>query len=211
MGACCFTPRRTQFLWWYWLVLATVVGIPMLLAGWYVARCPTGDEEQRRNRARKAIALFCAGAIASAAIAIGIGHQVAATLLGPSGKEFRGLVYLLSGYVCGISLALWLGPYLQRLTLVRLLVIMLSIAVAAFIILPMGPVDVIFGTAMAEPQQVSLLFAVCTLPSLFFRRFALTPTRKAAKQALLSAIVGALVFWRSEEYGKVECAHDRGQ
>ncbi len=41
MGACCFTPKRTQFLWWYWLVLASIVGIPMLLAAWYIAQHTT--------------------------------------------------------------------------------------------------------------------------------------------------------------------------
>jgi len=37
MGSCCFTPRKSHFLWWYWLALATVIGAPMLLAAWYVA------------------------------------------------------------------------------------------------------------------------------------------------------------------------------
>ena len=48
MGSCCFTPRRTQFLWWYWLLLASIVGIPMFLACWYVARHTTADEEAKK-------------------------------------------------------------------------------------------------------------------------------------------------------------------
>ena len=36
MGSCCFTPRKYNFLWWYWLVLASIIGIPMLLAAWYM-------------------------------------------------------------------------------------------------------------------------------------------------------------------------------
>ena len=38
MGSCCFTPTKRDFLWWYWLFLVSIVGIPMLLAVWYVSQ-----------------------------------------------------------------------------------------------------------------------------------------------------------------------------
>jgi hypothetical protein len=31
MGSCCFTPSKRDFLWWYWLLLASIVGIPMTM------------------------------------------------------------------------------------------------------------------------------------------------------------------------------------
>ena len=38
MGGCCFSPRPRQLLWWYWLLLFSVVGIPMLIAALYIQR-----------------------------------------------------------------------------------------------------------------------------------------------------------------------------
>ena len=48
MGVCCFAPKKTEFLWWYWLLLASVVGIPMFLAALYVAR--KADSEEQKSR-----------------------------------------------------------------------------------------------------------------------------------------------------------------
>ena len=38
MGGCCFTPRKTQLLWWYWFLLFSVVGVSMFIAAVYVGR-----------------------------------------------------------------------------------------------------------------------------------------------------------------------------
>src|SRR2546426_225383 len=76
MGTCCFTPRRTQFLWWYWLLLASIVGIPMLLACWYVARHPATDEGTMETVGRKAARIFWGGVLLSALIAAVVSWKV---------------------------------------------------------------------------------------------------------------------------------------
>lgn len=70
MGSCCFTPRRTQVLWWYWLLMASIVGIPMLLACLYVARQKPGDEQAQQKVGRTAVLIFWAGTVVSTALAI---------------------------------------------------------------------------------------------------------------------------------------------
>ena len=54
MGGCCYTPTKKDFLWWYWLLLASIVGIPMLLAVLYVGRYPKADEEEKKRRGKRA-------------------------------------------------------------------------------------------------------------------------------------------------------------
>ena len=61
MGGCCFTPTKRDFLWWYWLLLASIVGIPMLLAVLYVVpqkeRCRGQDQAAcRRHRGHDLLA-----------------------------------------------------------------------------------------------------------------------------------------------------------
>jgi len=57
MGGCCFTPRKTQLLWWYWLVLFSVVGVPMFAAALYVQRASSRGILDRRD-VRRASCLF---------------------------------------------------------------------------------------------------------------------------------------------------------
>ena len=60
MGSCCFTPSKSDFLWWYWLLLASVVGIPMLLAVCYITKHKNADEEQKEKLGKNAIRIFWA-------------------------------------------------------------------------------------------------------------------------------------------------------
>ena len=47
MGGCCFVPSKRHLLWWYWLLLTSIVGIPMLLAVLYVRGRTAVDEEEK--------------------------------------------------------------------------------------------------------------------------------------------------------------------
>ena len=58
MGSCCFTPTKRDFLWWYWLLLASIVGIPMLLAAICVANVSAADEAAKRRRGQVAAWTF---------------------------------------------------------------------------------------------------------------------------------------------------------
>ena len=72
MGGCCFTPTKKDFLWWYWLLLASIVGIPMLLAVLYVAWLPGADDETKKRRGKTAAWIFWVGTflVAMAAFAV---------------------------------------------------------------------------------------------------------------------------------------------
>lgn len=78
MGSCCFTPRRSQFLWWYWLLLASIVGIPMLIACWYVARQAKAGQGADPTLGKTARFIFWSGAVLSACVLIGVLHALIA-------------------------------------------------------------------------------------------------------------------------------------
>ena len=68
MGTCCFAPGKRHFLWWYWLLLVSIVGIPMLLAVGYVARRDAADEEEKKARGRTAALIFWIGTLVTAVV-----------------------------------------------------------------------------------------------------------------------------------------------
>jgi len=51
MGGCCYTPRKTDFVWWYWLVLTLVFCIPMTVAAWVMQKGyePSKGEEDSEH------------------------------------------------------------------------------------------------------------------------------------------------------------------
>ena len=69
MGSCCFTPTKRDFLWWYWLLLASIVGIPMLAAVLYVSQFPAADDRQNKLRGRQAALIFWVGTVLVAIVA----------------------------------------------------------------------------------------------------------------------------------------------
>ena len=76
MGSCCFTPRRTQFLWWYWLLLASIVGIPMFLACWYVARRKPTDEQVQSELGKNAAKIFWLSTVLAASLTFAVGWYI---------------------------------------------------------------------------------------------------------------------------------------
>jgi hypothetical protein len=146
MGSCCFTPRRTQFLWWYWLLLASIVGIPMFLACWYVARHQAADEATKRLLGKRAAGIFWAGAIASAIVACGACWRIHTWTLtknpsgavgwdGPPHFELFYLIISITGYLGGVAVLTTAGkprpklgvPLLSWLTLVALSGVILAL------------------------------------------------------------------------------------
>ena len=69
MGTCCYSPKRSEFLWWYWLLLASVVGVPMFLACRYVER-RAATEHETVELGRPASRVFWASALLSLAAVV---------------------------------------------------------------------------------------------------------------------------------------------
>ncbi len=92
MGTCCFTPRKTEVLWWYWLLLFSIVGIPMLLATLYVAKRIPRENYSRRH-ARIAAAIFWGASLLSLLLTI-----LTLTVLGAEHLQF--FSFLLSFIFC---------------------------------------------------------------------------------------------------------------
>ena len=99
MGSCCFTPTKRDFLWWYWLLLASIVGIPMLLAVLYVARHPGTDEETKKRRGRRAAWIFWAGTwVVAVSIFFIVDALLKAFYSDPSDRSYWGIGYAVYAY-----------------------------------------------------------------------------------------------------------------
>jgi hypothetical protein len=68
MGGCCYTPTKRDFLWWYWLLLLSVVGIPMLLAALFVQYARARRQHSEETVGRGAALIFWLGSIAMLAL-----------------------------------------------------------------------------------------------------------------------------------------------
>jgi hypothetical protein len=196
MGGCCYTPRRTQFLWWYWLLLASIVGIPMLLACLYVARHHTGDEKSQEVVGPRAAVIFWAGCGTVAILMWIVGGWVMGATAPVGGRALFWLTddrawnfsILIFGYLGGL---IAFTSIKAQETLVRLLA-----AIAAY-----G----LYIAVVFQPPSLAELFwlpAVCAGTAHFVTRFTSRPTPKTARWALLAVVAGAFLFWGVMKYGR---------
>ncbi len=109
MGSCCFTPKKTQFLWWYWLLLFSIVGIPMFLAALYIER-RSRTEGPDKKYALRASSIFWGSTIISCVLCIFL------------------IVFLARG---GGRFDLFLGNYWALVKLLVLFVLCMMFATAA--------------------------------------------------------------------------------
>lgn len=194
MGGCCYTPRRTQFLWWYWLLLASVVGIPMLLACLYVDRHPVADEMVRKRIGKQAAGIFWFGALISAILAGILSYFLLCLFYPPeyqSGESEIHMVYLIIGYLGGLAscVAIGRGRWPRR------------VLAGAGAVVGYGLYFVVGFLPFSLPEFFWLP-AVCAGVAHFFVCFAELPTPRTARAALLAVVTGACLFWAVAKYGR---------
>ena len=225
MGGCCYTPRRTDFLWWYWLVLTFVFCVPMTLAALVVKRArnlidtqgqpATVDSQQLRKRSRQAFKVFLVAWMASTALALVVGWFVI--------RQWEFCTFGL-GFAGGLMLTTAAVRASLRARGWPVLVLFLGLWVALWFVgwevfpIGMGAPQYRRMTQAEEnagllPQQshqyehilsfppgewlpaAFLTFIACILPAHFWQRFSESPTRSRGVHFLLALAGGCLVFW----------------
>jgi hypothetical protein len=201
MGSCCFAPTRRQFLWWYWLLLVSIVGIPMLLAVLYVSRQKDADEATRQARGKTAAAIFWGGTFV---VAVGINFVLAwafriVDLPEPSegGWFFTRdtAVYWRGGYML---LALQFFAALVAANLTNDAVRKLPWYGRILLLVPclLGYLAAIscLGLVHRRPAINVMHFLACMLPAHYWRKFKDVSNPKTAWHALGAFVVGAILF-----------------
>jgi hypothetical protein len=187
MGGCCYTPRRTQILWWYWLLLASVVGIPMLIACWYVER-HRGQEDQAQL-GRQAARLFWGGTAAMALVITIVSYQVAGAFASNVAVVETLNPFLMFGFVAGLGGFTHLARHAGRLIAVLFWLVVLAIGSVVY---------------YEPPSLPDLLWqmATCAAVAQFLVRFTASPNQQTARAALAALVVGAFLFWGAAKYGR---------
>ncbi len=197
MGSCCFTPRRTQFLWWYWLLLASIVGIPMLLAAWYVARHPYIDDEARQKVGKRGSAIFWYSSLVMAGLVFLVTWLFfqkyhPASVYSYSPTEVGTFGTLIISFLGGVAL-LTAGDDRGGRRKARIIIPLLATSLLFLL-------TIFSATSITE---FFLLLAVCLFAAHFIGLFSEKPTQRTAWQALLMLILSTFLFWGSAKYGKI--------
>ena len=206
MGGCCFTPTRRHFLWWYWLLLVSIVGIPMLAAVWYVAREKDADEETRQARGKTAAVIFWVGTFV---VAIGLWFVVPMILrvVGPPRPSpepwMGGVEYWLEGYQT-LAVQFFLAfvaanatndvvrkqTWYGRLVLFVLCVSCYLMAVSCA------------GLIFRRPAINVMQFMACMLPAHYWGKFKDAASPQTAWRALGAFVIGATLFSAVSYFGE---------
>jgi hypothetical protein len=217
MGTCCFAPTKRQFLWWYWLLLASIVGIPMLLAVLYVARTPGDDEEAKKRRGETAAAIFWFGSFIVALAVFGATYYLLAVVLYPTPdangqRSYLGLDYFGGFWVLGLQFflatvaanatdaAIRKRRWFARIPL-TILCVFFYLLVMVFLI-PEG-----FG--FPRPAVHAMQFMACMPAAHYWSRFKDSPDTGRAWKALVAFVVAAglffLVSYFGEDFARLIC------
>jgi hypothetical protein len=162
MGSCCFTPTKRDFLWWYWLFLVSIVGIPMLLAVWYVARGSNADEQEKQRRGKVAAQIFWWGTFVVGVSTFFVVNQLLSVLypdFGQYDNYFPGWIALaMQFFVATVAANATNSLVRKRPLLVRIPLVVLC--VGGFLI----ALDAV-ALPFRRPAIHLLQFLVCTLPA----------------------------------------------
>jgi len=206
MGSCCFTPSKKDFLWWYWLLLASIVGIPMLLAVWYVASASEGDEDAKKWRGRTAAWIFWPGTFLVGIATFYIVPAVVALFYpGPPGyvprlqrAEYRdGWIILAVQFFLATVAANGANDLTRKRKhwYTRIPVLILCMFGYLFFLA--------VGSLLYLQPAVNLMqFLVCMLPAHCWGRFKDTPPTDPAWKALWAFLAAALLFFLVSYFGE---------
>ena len=210
MGSCCFTPDRRQFLWWYWLLLVSIVGIPMLLAVLYVARQRDGGEEKKKAVGKTAAFIFWAGTFVMSILLYFLvralldwiyqGQQSEPTWLIPSERGLEYWVWhwvwlALQFFAAFVAANVSNDIVRKRKWYLRIPLFVLCVAVYLFAL------SLTFLT-FRRPAVNVMQFMVCMLPAHYWGQFKDSPDQARAWKALLAFVVGAALFFVVSRFGE---------
>ncbi len=201
MGGCCFTPRKTQLLWWYWLLLFSVVGIPMFAAALYVQRAARhGIIEPWQVRAASHI--FWLGTFLVFLLVGLVTLTVGAGWL--QSERFGNMALFAGSFVFWLAVAVAAAKVTEKTHRRHA-----RLAVATFCALTPATLTWLPYALLGSSVQsgIGLLplgvmkFVVCMLPAHFWYRFTTAPDRRRAWLFLATLAVGTFFFWLVSRYG----------
>lgn len=202
MGGCCFTPKKTQLLWWYWLLLFSVVGIPMLAATLYVQRV-TRQGIIEEHHVRQASRIFWLGAgLSFVLMGLLLAHIV--WLGGSAGKVLWDAAVFIISFLFWLAIAVAAarrsGKIASRSG--RL------VCVLCYAFVPAGLAWISWGViSLGDPSVTGFMplgvmkFAVCMLPAHYWHQFTTAPEKKRAWLFLGALACGTILFWVVSQYG----------
>ena len=211
MGGCCFTPSKKEFLWWYWLLLASVLGIPIFVAAWSVKRKAEASlpdkgktdegtslltperEEKKRQLGKSANRTFKLALLASFLIALVCSFNL----------RTKGWPYVLSGmgYLFGIMIANAANNAARKRSTLVGRIIAVVLYVCLWYILLFSAYALYTKPAMRSLAGPAMTFGVCMLPAHFWGIFAIRPTQKTAWRFVGAFLVGILLYWGVVRFG----------
>jgi len=210
VGSCCFTPTKRDFLWWYWLLLASIVGIPMFLAVLYVGRCQDLDEEAKQRRGKRAAGIFWAGTFLLATALFFIVNGVLGviypgeTAYGYSFNSwqhdncFEGWIALAVQFFFATVAANGTNSLVRKRRLrARMPLFVLGIGLYV-VFMVLCPVELRFRRPAIHMMQ----FLVCMLPAHFWGGFKDSPDTGHAWKALWAFLAAAPLFFLVSYFGE---------
>ncbi len=201
MGGCCFTPRKRQLLWWYWLLLFSVVGIPMFAAALYVQRAARHGVVASWQ-VRRASRLFWLGTFSSFMLVAFVAYVLA------RGSLWNGRLWAPTLFVASFGFWLVVAVTAAKATerahprYARLAVLACCFLVPAVLAwLPHGLLTNRIQAGIGLLALGAMKFLVCMLPAHFWYRFTTAPSTKRAWLFLVALAVGTALFWAVSRYG----------
>jgi hypothetical protein len=213
MGGCCFTPTKRDFLWWYWLLLVSIVGIPMLLAVMYVTVAPATDEAAKKRRGQVAAWIFWIGTVVTAVASYFVLDFVldhvypeSSTHWWEGGEAYHDSYVFLAlqfcvAFVCAnltngfVRGKEWYGRIPSFLAGIVMYLFALAVP------------DLLFRRPAINVMQ----FMACMLPAHYWGLFKASPEQWTAWRALAAFVAGAPLFFVVSYFGEDFAAWVCGQ
>lgn len=203
MGACCYQPSKGDFLWWYWLLLVSIVGIPMLLAVLYVARQPAADEPTKMERGRTAEGIFWVGTFVVGVASFFVVYQVLEAFVADWDRAGRDPSYM-GGWLT-LAIQFFFATVMANLTndwtrkqerwYARVVLTILGVLLFLFAFFLLLAVSQGIFAMFRRPALNVVQFLVCMLPAHHWGKFKDSPDTRHAWRALAAFLVAApLVF-----------------
>jgi hypothetical protein len=204
MGGCCFAPRKTQLLWWYWLLLFSVVGIPMFAAALYVRRAARHGLIEPWQ-ARRASLIFWLGACLP--IVLFVAFSLFLIFNGarwPWLEHSRDMLVFAAGFLFWLAMAVGAAKLTEKArTRHTRLALAASCAVvpAAVVWLPYALLSFSVQRSIGLLPLGVMKFLACMVPAHYWYRFTVTPSTKRAWLFLATLALGTALFWVVSQYG----------
>lgn len=203
MGGCCFTPRKTQLLWWYWLLLFSVVGIPMFAAALYVRRAARGGLIEPWQ-VRRASRIFWLGAgLSLLLLSVVMLLLVFGTTQLP-GERYWNAVTFVVGFLFWLIVAVGAAKLTEKAEprYARMAVVACcAIVPAAVTWLPYALLSPGLQYSIGVLPMGVMKFLACMLPAHYWYRFTVSPSTKRAWLFLETLAAGTILFWVVSQYG----------